>query len=47
MPPRTADGIATRAAANFEKTPMVIKKKLEPMSTTTGTESLEIFRTTI
>lgn len=28
IPPKTADGIATRDAANFEKIPMIIKKKL-------------------
>lgn len=28
MPPRTAEGMATRAAANFAKTPMMIKNML-------------------
>jgi len=27
MPPKAEDGIATSAAANFAKTPMMIKKK--------------------
>jgi len=28
IPPKTADGIATRDAANFEKIPIIIRKKL-------------------
>ena len=27
IPPRTGEGMATRAAANFEKIPMIIRKK--------------------
>jgi len=28
IPPKTADGIATRDAANFEKIPIIIRKRL-------------------